>query len=482
MKVFHKILITLILLTVGTLSLWAQSAPEGERTARFIFYHRFGESIIQVGYAQNGQTIDSLERFVSDVQMRGRAIESVGIVSTASPEGQISYNRSLAAERANNTARFLAERYGFYPSAINAVSDGIGWSVLRDSVAVSGMRHCNELVEMMDTVPEVIVRNGKWVDGLKHRLMNFNGGAPYKYLIRRYFPSMRRSVVTLVLSEPATDAVATNLSDSAVSTVADLVPTAIQDSTAVAEMLPMVSEEPAVEPQSLIVTDSLSTLPDNILPTAPDSLSSSVSAAQTTTTQPSKPDSGSIQSSVAPRERLPYAFGVKTNTLYDLALTPNVAAELAFGRDFGWSAEVEGVWAWWSLDQKHRYWRIGYTSLELRRYLGNRAELRPLSGWYVGMYGAWGRYDFEFGGNGQLSDSAISLGLSAGYSLPVADRLNVEFGLAAGFIGGEYKTYTPDHDCYVWQGTYHRKADNIRNWSVTRLRVALVWTFGEAAR
>ena len=83
-------------------------------------------------------------------------------------------------------------------------------------------------------------------------------------------------------------------------------------------------------------------------------------------------------------------------------------------------------------------------------------------------------YDFETGGRGYLGDRwTWGGGVSIGYSMPIKRRLNLDFTLGLGYLGGEYKEYLPIDDCYVWQTTKNR-----RWFGPTKLEVTLVWLLG----
>ena len=84
-------------------------------------------------------------------------------------------------------------------------------------------------------------------------------------------------------------------------------------------------------------------------------------------------------------------------------------------------------------------------------------------------------YDFELGGRGYLGDKwAYGAGISYGYSLPVGKRLNMDFTLGLGYLGGEYKEYLPIEGHYVWQVTKH-----LHWWGPTKAEVSLVWLLGK---
>ena len=157
-----------------------------------------------------------------------------------------------------------------------------------------------------------------------------------------------------------------------------------------------------------------------------------------------------------------------TNLLYDAALVPNVGVEYAFGRR--WSARAHGMYAWWSNDSRHRYWRLSGGSLELRRWLGSNVDAFELKGHHVGAYAGAYRYDFELGNTGNKSDFNYSVGLSYGYSMPIGRKLSLDMGLSFGYIGGEYTKYEYNDNYYI------RLADMRRNYvGVTRAEVSLVW-------
>lgn len=179
---------------------------------------------------------------------------------------------------------------------------------------------------------------------------------------------------------------------------------------------------------------------------------------------------------VVVKVREPYYWAVKSNMLYDAVLLPDLALEFSLGRK--WSVEFGGQWAWWnSYGDHHNCWRIQVAGIEGRRWLGDRNKRRPLSGHYLGLYGMAGTYDVRLGGNtGYLSNMSYSAGVSYGYSLPVARSWNVEFGLAVGYMGGRYDTYSVfnEQENIFYRGGRHEKS----YFGPTRLRISIVWLPG----
>ncbi|MBO5809128.1 MAG: DUF3575 domain-containing protein, partial [Bacteroidales bacterium] len=140
--------------------------------------------------------------------------------------------------------------------------------------------------------------------------------------------------------------------------------------------------------------------------------------------------------------RKPFYMAVKTNMLYDLALVPNIGLEFYLGKNIS----VAGNWmySWWKNDRIAWYWRTYGGDLAVRYWFGPDAEKKPLSGHHVGVYGQIITYDFETGGRGYLGDRwSYAGGIEYGYSLPLARRLNIDFNLGVGYLGGEFKEYLP---------------------------------------
>ena len=112
------------------------------------------------------------------------------------------------------------------------------------------------------------------------------------------------------------------------------------------------------------------------------------------------------------------------------------------------------MYAWWKSDPDSWYHRTYGGDLEFRKWFGRKSLEKPLQGWHVGLYGQMVTYDFDWGGRGYLGDRwSWAGGVAVGYSTPIAKRLNLDFNLGIGYLGGEYKEYLPIDDCYVWQVT-----------------------------
>ena len=182
---------------------------------------------------------------------------------------------------------------------------------------------------------------------------------------------------------------------------------------------------------------------------------------------------------VAPQPK-PFYMALKTNLLYDALIVPNIGIEFYLGRN--WSIGADWMYAWWKTDRKQWYWRTYGGDLVVRKWLGRRAQEKPLTGHHLGVYGQMFTYDFETGGTGYMGGKPggtlwdkmnYVVGVEYGYSLPIGRRLNLDFTLGVGYWGGEYYKYKPVDDHYVWQETKQR------HWfGPTKAEISLVWLLG----
>lgn len=169
-------------------------------------------------------------------------------------------------------------------------------------------------------------------------------------------------------------------------------------------------------------------------------------------------------------------FAVRTNMLHDIIAVPNIGVEIYLGRRYSLYLDYSG--AWWGNRMSATYnagrhvWRYEGGNLELRRYLVQNSV--PFNGWHIGVYGNVASYDFQWGDTGkQGRKPSYGGGISIGYQKPIARHWNIDFSVAAGYFGGEYKTCRFRNGHNVWVDTRQRNY-----FGPTRAEIALVWLWG----
>lgn len=387
---------------------------------KYTFFFPAGRAEIINDYKGNGHT---LETMINDLNQtlasEGTVPDSLTIISSTSPEGPAALNERLAIQRAGNTRNLLIKSFPqFKADRINVTSSVNDWSGMvltlrRDSTFQHGVEILKVLLDPRVENKDLAIRS-KLPD-------------EYNMLKNKMFDNMRTSSVTIRVIKT-------------IDNVDEFVVEEIQDELPAEEPSPVKEDKPAMD------------------------------TAVVETVQ--EPIEESAQQEEPSKEKKPYYIAAKTNLLYDAAIIPNVGVEVYLGKNFS----VAGNWmySWWKSDRVSWYWRTYGGDLALRYWLGRAAKEKPLTGHHIGLYGQILTYDIEVGGRGYLGDRwSYGGGLEYGYSLPVRQRLNIDFTLGLGYLGGEFQEYLPIDGHYVWQVT------KMRNWiGPTKLEVSLIWQLG----
>ena len=410
-----KIVMVVLMPTTLLANAYAASIQDSLRTT---IYFRPGYSLLELSYRDNAANMKALTQGIQTIKGNPCVqLQHIRILSAASPEGNSALNKRVAKRRGERLRDYLKETLVLPDSIFTVSSAGEDWQGLASLIAKEKTPWRNKALQIIRHTPEWVTRNGKVVDGRKRQLQNLDGGKAWKYMLDNHFYTLRTGAVVVC-----------------------------EVKTLAAESTPSAAEARSEQAR-------------------PESASQS----------PSSPPFPAIPSQVHPEQEPPPVasyFALKSNLLYDALLIPNLSLEASIGS--GWTLGAGGMFAWWSKDAKHRYWRIYGGDLEIRKYFGTLAKSKPLQGHHLGIYGDFLTYDFEFGAKGYQSKATYAAGIKYGYSHPIANRLNLDFALGIGYLHSNYKTYVPRDGCYVYQETKKRK------WlGPTQAEISLVWLLGK---
>ena len=383
-----------------------------------IYFHQ-GRTEIDLSLRDNRRSLEKICRQILEYRPdTAFSICKIMVIGAASPEGSVELNRRLSELRAKRLFDHVC-RYSPLPDTLKtSVFVGRDWrGLLRLVENDPGMPDKTEMVELLRDIVYEVEAGGNGENKI-NELKRLRGGEPYRYMYRNLFPELRVSRLYVWYE-------------------------AVRKSFPVMGIIP-------------IPVDTLR-LPGTILLAGE---------------KREVPGRG--------KKRGPFYMAVKTNMLYDVLLVPNIGVEFYVGKN--WSLAGNWMYAWWKSDRKHNYWRLYGGDLEVRRWFGRKASEKPLTGHHIGLYGRIFTYDFETGGTGYMGGKPggtlwdkmnYSVGLEYGYSLPVARRLNLDFGIGVGYWGGEYHKYAPIDGHYVW------KEIRRRHWfGLTEAEISLVWLLG----
>jgi hypothetical protein len=323
-------------------------------------------------------------------------LRSITINAYGSPEGSKALNLELARQRAENLKSWLLRHTSVPDSLFRIGPCEVNWAMLEAFVrADSAVPYREKVLFVITDVPEETRVKGRLTDSRTKRLMEVYYGRSYHYLDANYFSRLRYCEIT-----------------------SDLAPEefSLQDTILFVEETPEVLHDIEL-PKVIEVFDNASIgnkTEDFPVPTVDDTV-------------------------IYVRRPL---FAVKTNLLYDLALTPNLEMEIPLGSR--WSINGEFQHGWWG----HKYfnykfcWQFEGLGAEVRYWLGNRTGRPVLTGWFLGVFTGAGVYDLQMpGGEGYQSDFQIGAGLSAGYAKKLSGNWQMEFSLGAGYLTADRTRY-----------------------------------------
>lgn len=403
-----------ILLIFGFSIALAQQEKDSVRV-----HFRVSNTKIDPDFDDNGIHLDSIfNKLSTDSRLEGptRRLHSIKVTGAASPEGSIAFNRWLSEQRAQSIFNEFRKHGYFNDSIASFEFIGRDWKGLQREV------EADSLVPYREDVLSLLERiNGAYAPA--HPLVDLKSlhkGIPYAYLYKRMFPELRASCLTITYDH--------------------LYPhLRIPD---------MPLQQPVLPTEACIVVYEPLPLPYNCL--------------------------GSVN------ECKPFYMSLKTNMLYDALLLPNVGTEFYVGKN--WSIMADWMYGWWDRDRTHYYWRAYGGTIGARWWFGKAAHEKPLTGHHLGLFAGVVTYDFELGKGGIMGGlprrtlwdrcNFIS-GVEYGYSLPVARRLNIDFTVGIGYLGGKYLNYEPKDGFYMWQST-HR----LHWFGPTKAEISLVWLIG----
>ena len=385
--------------------------------------------VIDSQTADNSEQLNTLGHLISEFSQVPVSDRYLTIYSYVSPDEDVTNAGLLAEERAKAAHRTFDEKlrsvsqcdaHAIYKEKVNSWNDVL--SAIRRDVSVPFR---DEVIQTMEgQMSYGQITNDMMISALKL----IGDGSAYQYIADHILADMRRAEIVLrylnMPERPKQETVQENIE-----TTQEL----IESGSVSLQQEPSVNSESAIDEQLL----------------------------QRETT-------GSLK-----WPNLSSRLALKTNILYDVFLLPNIAVEWSFAKDL--SVSADWMYAWCSKDSKHRYWRAYGGNLQFNYWLGHKK--RQFTGHHIGVYGGMITYDVEFGAKGyQGAKWNYMAGVAYGYSIPAGKRININFELGIGYLGGDYYEYDYNDSAerYFWQQTKKRK------WvGPTKAEISLVWLLGK---
>ena len=170
----------------------AGQETEDSLTGKPVLLHfRIGRSTVDRDYMDNRRTLRHLDGILSDTTLAAR-IDSVNILSFASPDGARAFNERLAKQRSTAVKGYLVWKYPHLDQyRIHPRPQGENWKELRLLIAGdNNLPNREGVLRIIDRNPDS--------DHCKALLKRLDGGTPYRYIRRHYLRSLRNASVCMV--------------------------------------------------------------------------------------------------------------------------------------------------------------------------------------------------------------------------------------------------------------------------------------------
>lgn len=381
-------------------------------------YFPVSKTEIYDDYMDNGGRLESFDRRLDSLSRNpDYDLVKVSVCGAASPEGSYRFNQWLACRRAVallSRVRSILD----VPDSIISTSSCVGnWGGLRESVRSDSLvPDRNAVLGLLKSTSrgcaDAATTAGQ-SDRLLQRLRELDENRAYRYMLVNMFPSLREATLRVTYNVDSIYRI----------------------------MAGPVVPHVVVAPDTVHISDMLHT--------------------------------------AVADDTQKVTWALRTNLLYDAIAIPNIGIELYTGHNI--SIQCEWMYAWWSHRSKNFFWRLYGGDIGVRWWFGGVPAGLPPAGQHLGVYAQALIWDFEFGGRGYMGgvpggaiwDRAnFGAGIEYGYSVPVTERMSIDFCIGVGYIGGACREYIPRCGYYVWQST--RQLNYV---GPTKLEISLVHTF-----
>lgn len=166
-------------------------------------------------------------------------------------------------------------------------------------------------------------------------------------------------------------------------------------------------------------------------------------------------------------------IAIRTNMLMDLALMPNIGAEIYVTRNI--SVGANWMYSWWHSDKHNMYWRA-YGGDIHADYWFRKEDTPYWHGHHAGIYANMQTFDFEWKGTGYQAPRWLwGGGISYGYAKSLNRHLSLDFAIGIGYLRGKFYKYVPGNEDDP-DSKYYKTDTKMLNWfGPTKLEVSLVW-------
>ena len=477
---------------------YRQVIIEGNKSMScFLTYPQGGAKVLP-SFGDNAEELAKLDSFIRQVFRDSLIyVDSIRLSGYCSIEGSYKYNDQLAKSRAIGFRSYLDERYALsshYPVGTSWVAED--WDALYAMIEDSDMPYRNQVLSIID-------HTGIF-EGREKALMDLAGGAPYKYMMKEFFPALRRVEIRVDydLHRIMEQKLHRTLTEEEFQAALDKERAAAEAEEkrlaelAAAERAAEFAQKQAEAEARLAAAEAARLAAEQAAAAETARLRAAELAKQQAEAE--------AQRKLAEEQRLAAArqkktdrkltpiLGIKTDFVAWAGVTdefemtnfmPNLELEFYIGRRV--SLDFSALYSNWAYKSDKEFWGKSAYSIEPRFWIKNDGLFRGL---YVGLYGESGDFNRQ---KERKPDETTALnytgtfysgGLSLGYVQCLSRHWYLELSVRGGYRSADYKAY--DRDFTDGLHLYHRPQDDGKKneFALTGLKLELVYRIGRGRR
>ena len=474
---------------------YRQVITEGSRSLSCYLNYPQGSATIIPDFENNEAELQKLNDFIRQAFRDSLIyVDSIRLSGYCSIEGSYGVNERLAKTRVMGFKTYLDNRYDLsrhYNVRVNWVAED--WAELRRLVADSDMPQRGEVLYLIDHVGVF--------QGREKRLMDLDKGVPYKYMLKHFFPGLRRVEITVnydlrrileeklqtKLTQEEFEKVLAREREAAIAEERRLAERAAMEESARLEAERQAREAERLE--SLRVAQEEARIQAQRRAEEEARLEAVRRAEEEARLEASRKAAEAARLKKKENRKLRPIFALKTNLVAWAGITPefkmttfmpNLEGELYFAKR--WSLSGSGLYSNWAYSGGKKFWGLSAYSLEPRIWFKGNGLFR---GAYMGIYGEMGDFNKQEGRiEGVSTETNVtgdywSAGLSVGYMLPLSRHWCLELSVRGGYRSATYDKYTRAFEEDNSISNYNDNLSGKKNeFALTGIRFNVVYRFG----
>ena len=155
-----------------------------------------GKNVLDPHYKNNCAELEKIKESIQKITASGDSkITGIVVMGFASPEGSTKINERLSDQRATALKKHIEDQYLTQPAPFKVFRE-INYAGLRKLVAASDMPSRDKVLYIIDNVP---IWDANRQVGRLGELMRLDGGNPYRYMYKEFFPKLRVATYVKIL-------------------------------------------------------------------------------------------------------------------------------------------------------------------------------------------------------------------------------------------------------------------------------------------